>query len=322
MRNHEIKQTWPVMALAFMFTIALTAVAVAGIGKTAEEHAPEESTWVHGDGPYGGSVWSVLVTRDGLILAGTLSHGAYFSAGEGLGWLQSNLTGVSVYGFARGARETVFAATQNGVYRSDDNGRNWTLASEGMKERRVQTVLVHESGRVLAATLGGGIYISDDQGASWQEANEGLPLKFAYALGAHQDGSIVAGVTNRIYRSTDGGKSWNETRTDFPHVRSHAIVGNEDGWLFAATDEGVYYSEDAGNTWKESGNQFAGSVVYDLAVTSDNRIFAATREGIYVSSDAGATWEPDGLDNQPVYAVDYGSGRVVAGANPGVFYRK
>jgi len=279
------------------------------------------SNWNHTEGPRGGSVWALHVADGGNILAGTLGQGVFFSTDGGGNWLQSNLDNVSVYDFARGSGDTFFAATQNGVYRSDNNGRSWRRMVQGMDETRVQAVMVHEAGRVFAATLVGGIYVSDDNGSTWTQANAGIPLTFGYALGALPDGSVLAGVTNKIYRSADGGDQWEPVDVDLPHVRVNAMAVNGDGVVFAATQDGVYRSADAGQTWQESGSQFADKEVYDVVVASDNKLVAATRGGLYTSTDNGANWEPDGLAGQPVYSLGYGGGVLVAGANPGVFIR-
>ena len=279
------------------------------------------SNWNHTEGPHGGSVWALHVADGGNILAGTLGQGVFFSTDGGGNWLQSNLDNVSVYDFARGSGDTFFAATQNGVYRSDNNGRSWRRMVQGMDETRVQAVMVHEAGRVFAATLVGGIYVSDDNGSTWTQANAGIPLTFGYALGALPDGSVLAGVTNKIYRSADGGDQWEPVDVDLPHVRVNAMAVNGDGVVFAATQDGVYRSADAGQTWQESGSQFADKEVYDVVVASDNKLVAATRGGLYTSTDNGANWEPDGLAGQPVYSLGYGGGVLVAGANPGVFIR-
>lgn len=290
-------------------------------GSAFQAAAADNGNWNHADGPYGGSVWALHIADNGTMLAGTLGQGVYFSTDGGQNWLLSNLDNVSVYDFARGSGDTYFAATQNGVYRSDNNGRSWRRTSQGMDETRVQAVTVHESGRVFAATLVGGIYKSDNNGSSWTQANEGISLQFGYALGVHPDGAVFAGVTNRIYRSEDGGEQWLPMDTDFPHVRTNAIAVNADGVLFAATQDGVYRSADAGQSWQATGTQFANAEIFDLVIAQDNKLVAATREGVYTSSDNGNTWVADGLSNQPVYSIGYGGGVLAAGANPGVFVR-
>ncbi|MFO8030890.1 MAG: hypothetical protein R6U28_13625 [Cyclonatronaceae bacterium] len=281
----------------------------------------QSGSWTHTDGPYGGSVRALHLSGDGLMLAGTLGQGILFSNDGGQSWLQSNLENVSVYDFAHGSGRTYFAATQNGVYRSDNNGRSWQRTSGGMEETRVQSVLVHEEGLVFAATLVGGIYVSDDNGSSWQEASEGLSISFAYALSQLADGTVLAGVANRIYRSEDGGGQWMPAESGFPHVRTNAFAATADELLYAGTQNGVYRSEDGGQSWQETGNQFADTEVYDLVTTGEGVIYAATRNGVYASADEGATWELDGLSSQPVYSLGHGGGVAAAGANPGVYTR-
>ncbi len=301
--------------------LTVTSLLILFIAGSAIQTAAANGSWNQTDGPYGGSVWALHKADNGTMLAGTLGQGIYFSTDRGQNWLQSNLDNVSVYDFARGEGGTYFAATQNGVYRTDNNGRSWRRTSQGMDETRVQAVMVHESGRVFAATLVGGIYISDNNGSSWSQANEGIPLQFGYALGVLPDGTVFAGVTNRIYRSDDGGEQWSAMDTDFPHVRTNAIAVNADGVLFAATQDGVYRSADAGQSWQATGNQFANAEIYDLVIARDGKLVAATREGIYTSTNNGDTWQTDGLSNQPVYSLGFGGGVLAAGANPGVFVR-
>lgn len=293
----------------FALLLAITAFQTADAGS---------GNWSHTEGPHGGSVWA-LHTAGSNMMAGTLGQGVFFSTDGGANWLQSNLDNVSVYDFARGSGDTWFAATQNGVYRSDNNGRGWRRLAQGMDETRAQAVIVHESGRLFAATLAGGIYVSDNNGSSWSQANEGMELNFGYALVALPNGRVLAGVSNRIYRTDDGGDLWVLADTDFPHVRTNAFAV-ADGVVFAATQDGVYRSADNGETWQETGNQFADTEVYDIVATP-NGLAASTRGGIYMSTDNGDNWEPDGLAGQPVYSLGYGGGVLSAGANPGVFVR-
>lgn len=300
------------------FAITLTFLFIAGIDAP---EAKESENWSGPLGPAAGSVWSLHFAPDGTLLAGTLGNGISFSPDNGNNWLPTNLDDVSVFDFAQGKDETLFAATQNGVYRSDNLGRNWTRASTGMDEVRAQSVFFDESGHLFAATLVGGVYVSNDNGNSWSEANEGIPLTFAYALGVNKEGALLAGITNRIFKSGDKGENWTEADSDLPSVRVNVFISNSESVLFAATQAGLYRSDDDGKSWVPA-DGLQDIEIYDLAAGTSEKLIAATREGVYLSTDNGNTWQPDGLQEHPVYSAAWKNGVFAIGANPGVFLKK
>lgn len=74
----------------------------------------------------------------------------------------------------------LFAATYDGVYRTQDEGKTWALS--GLDNRDVSAVQISATtpGIVYAGTYSGGrgeggVFRSRDRGATWQSASEGLP---------------------------------------------------------------------------------------------------------------------------------------------------
>ncbi len=64
----------------------------------------------------------------------------------------------------------VYAAADTGLYRSDDAGRTWQLASQGLPEGGVAALALdpREPQRLYAAVPAGGLYVSEDGARSWR----------------------------------------------------------------------------------------------------------------------------------------------------------
>jgi photosystem II stability/assembly factor-like uncharacterized protein len=88
---------------------------------------------------------------------------------QALQWEQTNGPyGGRVYSFTV-IGTTVLASTQNGIFRSTDNGVNWTPVTIGTANLSVSSFAV--SGTMLYASTIGGLYRSADNGISWTIAN-------------------------------------------------------------------------------------------------------------------------------------------------------
>ncbi len=110
------------------------------------------------------------------------------------------------------AREgVVLAGTLDGIFRSDDEGRTWREASQGLNIRRIRWLAYHPdiSDFELAGTEPASVFISRDGADSWQES-----LKWE-GLGMHSTGSYLtlrkqaacAGSPSMVKESTPRWKS-------------------------------------------------------------------------------------------------------------------
>lgn len=111
--------------------------------------------------------------------------------------------------------DVVFFGHHNGILRSDDGGRTWTPAANGLDSRSVQALAVDPAARgTVFAGVEGGLYKSADGGASWSR----LPFPGANVVAlavspSRPNRMLVIAVKNGqglVYRSDDGGSSWGE----------------------------------------------------------------------------------------------------------------
>jgi photosystem II stability/assembly factor-like uncharacterized protein len=149
-----------------------------------------------------------LVATRGGIFAAT-DQGVFRSDDGGLMWCSTNLR-VSTYALAYTEDGALLAGTESGVYRSNDYGETWALI--GLKGKRVNALA--SSGAVIYAGTSEGVYATAD-GAAWRHAGlYGDVVSLAVQPG---NPMVVYAGTARgfgieelgdLYYSTDGGISW------------------------------------------------------------------------------------------------------------------
>jgi len=243
-------------------------------------------------------------------------------------------------------REGVFAATDQGVFKSDDGGLTWRSTN-----LRVSTFALAytESGALLAGTESG-IYRSNDRGETW--ALIGLEGKLVRAL-ASTGAVIYAGTSEGVYVTADGAV-WKHaglrenvvslaTRPGDPRVvyagTAGAVIGRGLGDLYYSTDGGVSWVRCWFSNATALALLFAGLPVhYEVSsilvnpcephevYASTNAVFTVLMvipvgvSEVKVSRDAGSTWISARLPSG-ISALSLGPGCkwLLAGTSDGVY---
>ena len=124
-------------------------------------------------------------------------------------WQQTNGPGGgTVNSLTQNSKGYIFAATDSGVYRSIDNGDNWTLLNNGLPPTRIKNIATNNDGHIFAGISSKGVFRSTDNGDTWVKINNGLPDTFINALTVNSNGDLFTTPSGGIYRSTDNGNNW------------------------------------------------------------------------------------------------------------------
>jgi hypothetical protein len=214
----------------------------------------------------------------------------------------------------------LFVGTENGVYRSTDDGTNWSPTE--LRNTMVLSLAVKPIGgsdtALFAGTWFGGMFRSTSHGGSWTDVDFGLRNNWVRTL-AVSDTDIFAGTdSGGVFLSSNNGDYWipvNEGLTN-PFVNAVSAVGTN---LYAATDSGLFRSTNHGTSWTLLA--LAGQKVNAVAVI-DTILFAGTdTSGIFRSTDRGTNWtiinDPDMPAGTTAMAVI--SPYLFAGTGNGVF---
>jgi len=151
-------------------------------------------------------------------------------------------------------RNTVYAGTTEGLYKTEDGGEHWTRTTG--PDVIVNDVYIDPRNpkHVLLATDRSGILASEDGGVGFESSNTGFSQRQVSTLLADNQahGTLYAGVINdKIY-----------------------------GGVFSSTDEG--------RTWKQQSDGLRGRDVFELAQSGDGTVLAGTSDGIFRLE--GTTW--------------------------------
>jgi len=353
-------------------------------------------SWEPTNGPYGGHIFDLAVNASGHVFAASETNGVFRSTDNGSSWTQVTSTEVdplvinsSGHIFA-GTNDGVLISTDNGdtwsstglvasgivslvinssdhifagnyfgdVYRSTDNGANWSTASSGLTANSVEALAVNASDHiyagtdvgvflstdngdswtktslaatnvtavivnggddVFAGTISSGVYRSTDDGASWTQVLVTSASVKSFAESA--GGSIfAAAAAGGVYRSTDNGDSWTLQVDGLRNIYGFAVATYTGGLVYVGTYGGVYRSANSGDTWAAASGGLMNNEIVSLEINTSDYLFAGTNgDGLYRSADDGANWIHTELTNASVPALTINSsGHLFAGTGCGV----
>src|ERR1700733_11606635 len=229
-----------------------------------------------------GTTWTPVFDKEGSYSIGWITLDPNDPAVVWVGAGESNSQRSVAYG--------------DGIYRSDDGGKNWQNLGLKKSEHIGRVVVDPRDSKVVYVAAEGplwgpggdrGLYKSTDAGKSWKAvltisentgvvdvaidpSNPDIVYAAAYQRRRHVFTLIDGGPESAIYKSTDAGASWNKLKSGLPSVdlgRIGLAVSPADPNVVYATIEaadgkgGVFRSSDKGATW-EGRNEFDQGAMY------------------------------------------------------------
>jgi photosystem II stability/assembly factor-like uncharacterized protein len=209
----------------------------------------------------------------------------------------------------------VYAATDEGMYKSTDGGETWERASTGLVASLAGTVQCRylafdpSSPAVLYMTTALGIFKSDDYGTTWdlilaggggwgEPTGEGgySSADPSVAVAPSSPSTLYAMTSGGFFGSDNGGVDWTSPACEgLPAIDSELggpipsvqMVSYADpDIVFVWVEAGTFRSADGGDTWDQVLE--SGWLVADP--NDPSVLYAMTGGGIQKSVDTGATW--------------------------------
>jgi hypothetical protein len=151
----------------------------------------------------------------------------------------------------------LFAASNNGVFLSTNNGASWDSVNTGLPGRwptEADCFAVNGT-NLFVGTNGSGIFLSTNNGASWDSVNTGLTDRYVTSLQSVDATHLLAGTkSNGVFLSTNNGGDW--TPIDFGLTNLNVFCLAFDGtYLYAGTGGN---SIQGGGVWRRPLSEITG----------------------------------------------------------------
>jgi photosystem II stability/assembly factor-like uncharacterized protein len=126
---------------------------------------------------------------------------------------------------------TVYAASFQGhIYRSNDDGRSWSVLNPEFPFQALNAIVV-EGSTLYVGTGGNGVFKSTDGGSDWVVLNEGLDdlTVTRLLLDPANPGTIYAGTYGSgVFVSGDAGRHWKAANDGLGESFVYALTGRSD----------------------------------------------------------------------------------------------
>ncbi len=232
--------------------------------------------------PQQNPVLGLAVNSHDLLFASVYLRGVFRSSDNGISWQAIN-EGLNDFGVRKMLVDDtgyVWVCSENGLYRSTNDGNAWTNVLSGSFSHVEQ-----DSSKAIVAQYQY-LWKSTNHGNSW----EALPDSNIEIDNIHPDGSYFGSREDGgIYRSTNQGGFW--TRQTAPAAFSGYtwwIASNPQGDLFYARDgdaAGIMVSRDTGKTWTVQNSGLTKTRVIPLICHPNGYVFAGTNgAGVFRST--------------------------------------
>ena len=259
----------------------------------------------------GGWVTGIDIGKDGTMVVRTDTAGAYLW--DGAKWVQlvtafsmpaDTLASAGVYEIriAPSDSNIFYMETNGGIYKSTDQGANWTKTSfpevfmdaNGPNRMDGQKMAIdpNDPNIVFAGTTDNGLWVTRDGGESWQQITAVPQGSDNYDTGftgiVIQNNTIYVGTPGLgVYRSDDGGYSWQSVPGGPIDVAYAAIAPNGDLYVTGDTDTALWKYADG--IW----TKLIADGVHAIAIdpfNPDHIVVTRDSGNLQESNDAGATW--------------------------------
>ncbi|MBI3112414.1 MAG: T9SS type A sorting domain-containing protein [Ignavibacteriales bacterium] len=236
-------------------------------------------------------------TPEGRLYAGSYRGGLFKSDDHGGTWtsVHSIFKNHGILSIASSLQGDLYVGTNEtpSVYRSRDNGLNWTPLSDGLSDPSTYSMGVTGSGTVFAASTTG-MNRLDAQSDKWVPINV-LANLYVNDIVTIDSSLVLVATESGVYRSTNAGTTWTLQFQGMQtaHLSIKALFFLPNGTVAAASDlGGVYISQDSGKSWDHRigglsnlrGRALTANLQGELFLgTSGGGVFRSTYDGLFWS---------------------------------------
>jgi photosystem II stability/assembly factor-like uncharacterized protein len=266
------------------------------------------------------TVRAVAVDGQKALYAGTAGSGVFRSLDDGATWKPFNngLTDKGVTGLLWIGGTTLLCGTQDGLYKSEDQGKSWVrwgfenqpvgamiqlgsdlyvgndkgLSRWSASQSRWETVgpkkqgvsrLVEGLDRKLYAAISQDLYRLE--GIVWKRLWSGEPIE---GVAADPKGAVYVATAKKLLKKSPAAESWEPVAlpTDASLRTIHLQSRGSELILYLGTAKGLYFSPDGGKQWKKAEGVSADTAVVVIHPHySGVLLIGSDQEGLLLAAD-------------------------------------
>jgi photosystem II stability/assembly factor-like uncharacterized protein len=269
-----------------------------------DEMTNRDVQWVAVDPVDPASVWAGLdASGSGSALWRSKDGGATWAAvADSFPGGRVHATGAPI-AFAPTQPKTIYVASSNLHYRTDDGGKTWRDFRVPNQDAYVFAVHPKDPKIVYAGGRGDSLNLSrsSDGGKTWKQIGIGLGKNSLHTLLIDPSTPTTlyasGGTFTSIFKSTDQGENWSELKLPVGGTSDlySLTLDPTSGVLWAATEDGLLKSSDGGASWTKSDEGSGRYYLKTIAIDprdSSHLLAGAGGDGIHRSVNGGASWTP------------------------------
>jgi photosystem II stability/assembly factor-like uncharacterized protein len=142
-----------------------------------------------------------------------------------------------------------FAATEEGLFKSNDAGKLWSRLSFSSLPLPADSVRVSADGSEIRIVSSHGMVFSNDAGRSWQWHDLPLESYGALRLEIADETTLLATSPSGLYISRDDGATWSRAQSGLPASAVNDLLVRSEFWVVSSENGGLYISRDQGANW-------------------------------------------------------------------------
>lgn len=216
---------------------------------------------------------------------------------------------VNYLSFGPQDKNSLYAATGNGLFYSSNQGRSWKRIFQGKNPLEDDCTALAILPYAIYLGTKAGLFISTDSARTWYKEPGiiGKSYIFNIVYSPKETDYLYLACLDGVFRSKNKGDSWEkvftshlkesaddtEEKTDdqdeavqFSDIRYLSIDPNNPRILYLATSKGVYKSQDRGENWEMLGGYgLLSSDIRFLLVSVKSHFYAVSKSGIFEYQD-------------------------------------
>lgn len=213
--------------------------------------------------------------------------------------------GVNFLLFDPGDKNSLYAATGNGLFYSSNQGESWNRIFRGKNYLENECICIAVLPYSIYLGTKNGLFISKDKGKSWHKESGKLGNSYILAIASNfkEPDYIYVACLDGVFKTKDRGQSWEKIFVTSPtedgndieeesedqdeekqssDIRYISIDPQNYNYLYLATSKGVYKSLDRGGSWELlSSYGLLNQDVRFLLLSNKSELFVITKSGIF-----------------------------------------